>query len=332
MTKIDKDLIYILSENSRISLKELSQDLKKSSQRLKYSVSVLEKEKILRNPYCIFDYSYFGLILFKVYFKGAYITEQDKDKIIKELINNPYVISIYELEGEFDLTIEFSCPNPSKFNKELKKISNLIPSLNDYKIVLNLVTHIYPRYYLTSNLTIKSLSPERIIGGDREIETFNKNEMNIMKSLLLNPKIRLIDLASSTTLNIKTAKSIINTLKKRNIIKGFKYIIDENKLGISKCRLFLKLHNLSLERESQFMKFLLNTYEIVQANKTVGDWDMEIDLESFDKSKIRLIIADLKEQFKDLIERFNLMEFYDYYKRSYLPQALFKEQEVTQQT
>ena len=329
MVKLDYDLIYLLSENSRATLKEISQVLKKSSQRIKYSVSVLEKDKILRNPYCIFDYSYLGLILFRVYFKGAYITEQDKNLIIKELTNNPYVVSIYELEGEFDLTLEFSCPNPSKFNKELKKILNIIPTLNDYKIVLNLVTHIYPRYYLSSDKTIlKELSPEKIIGGDREIEVFNRNELEVMRNLLLNPKIRLIELASSSKLNIKTAKSILKNLKKRNIVRGFKYIIDENKLSINKCRLFLKLHNLSLERESQLMKFLLNTQEIVQANKTVGDWDLEIDLETLEKNKIRLIIAQLREQFKDLIERFNLMEFYDYYKRSYLPLALFKEEQI----
>ena len=138
MVKIDYNLLYLLSEKARIKLKELSQHLNKSIQRFKYSVSVLEKDGLIRDPYCIFDYSYFGLVLFKVYFKGGYIQEQDKLKIIKELSENPYITSIYEFTGEFDFGVEFASPNPSKFNKELKKISALIQTLSDYKIILNL--------------------------------------------------------------------------------------------------------------------------------------------------------------------------------------------------
>src|SRR3989338_5041148 len=142
MVKINTDIIYLRSENARMSVKEISNYLNKSPQRLKYSIDVLEKEDILKNPYCIFDYSYLGLLLFRVYFKGAYTSEKDKMRIIEELQKNPYIVLIYELSGEFDLTLEFASPNPSKFNKELKKLSELSKSLSDYKIVLNLVTHI----------------------------------------------------------------------------------------------------------------------------------------------------------------------------------------------
>jgi len=53
---------------------------------------------------------------------------------------------------------------------------------------------------------------------------------------------------------------------------------------------------------------------------------MEIDLESLDKSRIRYIISKLREEFSDLIAGFNLIEVYDYYKRTYLPEYLFEEE------
>ena len=74
------------------------------------------------------------------------------------------------------------------------------------------------------------------------------------------------------------------------------------------------------------MEFLTQTKEIVQMNKIVGDWDMEIDIQTFDKTKTRAILLQLREQFKELIERFNVIEFYSYYKRSFLPLFLFKEE------
>ena len=57
MNKIDHSLLFLRSENARMSFKELSRLLKKSPQLLKYSVSMLEKEGIIHHPFYIFDYS-----------------------------------------------------------------------------------------------------------------------------------------------------------------------------------------------------------------------------------------------------------------------------------
>ncbi len=327
MKKIDQDLLYLRSENARISLKEISQHLKKTPQRLKYSLSVLEKEQTLYGPYCIFDYSHFGLLLFRVYFRGGYISEHDKEHIISELSKNPYIVAIIELTGEFDLVIEFTAPNPSRFNKELKKITSLLPTLNDYKVVLNFVTYLYPRNYLARKQNLTSNNKEKIIGGDREIEAFNANEILVIKTILAHPTIRMTELAKKSGLNVKTAKSILKNLVKRNIIRGYRYSLNTNSLGVSAFRMFLKLHNITIEKESELMDYLLNTKEIAQVNKTVGDWDLEIDLESLDKSSIRFIIVHLREQFKELIERFNIIECYATHKRTYLPRYLFKDEE-----
>lgn len=324
--KTDYSLIYLRSENARMSLKNLSHHLHKSPQLLKYSTAILEKEGIIHDPYYIFDYSYFGLLLFRVYFKAVYIKEQDKLKIIKELYENPSVLSIYELTGEFDLGVEFTAPNPSKFNKEFKKSVSVNPLLKEYKILLNVVTHIYPRHHLTKNIDLQVLNGQKIVGGDREKEEFTPQEMALLKILVHKPIIRYSRLAKEAGLNVKTAKSLLQNLSKRNVVKGCKYQIDTSKLGITKSRLFLKLHNLDTEREALLMEYLNNAREIVQVNKTIGDWDMEIDLETLDKAKIRFMIIKLREEFSDLITSFNVIEFYEYYKKSYLPLYLFKEE------
>lgn len=328
MAETKNNLIFLYGENARIKIKELARLLKKSSQRIKYSLEVMKKEGVIYNPFCIFDYSYFGLILFKVYFSGAYISEKEKLDVIKKLTDNNYIVSIYELSGEFDLVIEIEAPNPSRFNKVLKHLSDLIPTLKHYKTILNLVTHVYPRFYLIKDEVLQLyLPPQIIIGGDRNLENFSEKELAVMKNLLDNPKLRMTTLAKQSNLNIKTAKSILQNLLQRNIIRGFKYIIDANKLRIYKFRLFLKLHNLSKEREEDLMNYLLKTKEIVQAHKTVGDWDLELDIESLDKTRIRQLTIEIREMFKDMIETFNMMEFYQHYTKSYLPNYFFKQKE-----
>ncbi len=329
MPAYNRDLLFLYGENARAKIKDLGVALKKSPQLLKHTLKGLEKGGIVTAPHCIFDYSYFGQVLFRVYFKGAYVSEHDKAEIISKLHDNHYIVSIYELSGEYDLVLEVAAPNPSRFNKELKKIASIVPTLNNYKILLNVVTHIYPRLYLptTEKLLEHYVNQEIIIGGDRGVTSFTKNEMGVMKVLLQHPKTRMSHLAKATHLNIKTVTGILKGLHQRRIVKGYKYIVDPEKMGVSRFRLFLKLHNLSLERETQLLAFVMKTKEIVQVHKTVGDWDMEVDIESLDKTRIRSLTIQMREQFKDLIENFNIVEFYQYYKKTNLPMHLF-EQEV----
>jgi len=210
--KFDGDLIFLYSENARTRIREIAHMLTKSPQRLKYSLKMLEKEGFVNYPHCIFDYSYFGLILFRVYFKGGYISE--------------YVVSIYELTGEFDLAVEMLSPNPSRFNKELKKVTSIIPTLNNYKIILNLVSFIYPReYLLKSDQLADIVSKDIIVGGDRSIEQFDENEMGVVRSILENPRIRMTTLAKQTKLNVKTVASILKNLKKRKLSKGLNLLL-----------------------------------------------------------------------------------------------------------
>jgi DNA-binding Lrp family transcriptional regulator len=325
MVHFNKDLIFLLSEGAREKLKSLSGLLKKTPQRLKYSLKILEKEGVVHSPHCVFDYSYLGLIMFRVYFKGGYISEKDKGKIIEKLSGNPYVVSIYELSGEFDLAIEIESKNPSRFNKELKNVADLIPTLNNYKVLLNIVTHIYPKLYLVKDVdTVPWEESEIIVGGDREVLNFSNSELMVMKSLLHHPRMRFTRLARESQLNIKTLMAEMRDLSQKRIIKGFRYLIDYGRLGVSKYRLFLKLHNLSKERDSQLLEYFKRTRGIVQVSKTVGDWDMEVDIEAFESSRIRFLINQLREDFKDVIQSFNLIEFIRYHKKSYLPDYLFE--------
>ena len=169
------------------------------------------------------------------------------------------------------------------------------------------------------------LGTDIILGGDREMENFNINELSVLNALLENPNIRLTKLAEETKLNIKTSNSLLSLLQERKVVRGFKCVVDTNKLGIEKFRLFLKLHNINPERDKELLNFAKHKKEIVQLNKTVGDWDMEIDIESFERKRIRAIIIQLRENFIDIIQTFNLIEFFTYYKRSFLPDYFFKE-------
>ncbi|MBW6461690.1 MAG: hypothetical protein K0B07_01450 [DPANN group archaeon] len=46
------------------------------------------------------------------------------------------------------------------------------------------------------------------------------------------------------------------------------------------------MHNLTIESEESLTEYMLKTKEIITINKTVGDWNLEIDIESSTKNRI----------------------------------------------
>src|SRR3989338_1340947 len=320
MIKKDLDILFLSSENARARINNIALAVKKSPQLVKYTQGMMKKEGLLFQPFAIIDYSYFGLLLFRVYFKGGYFSSQEKERILRHLRANQYVVAAYELEGEYDLVVEMCVPNPSRFHKELCRIVTEIPALNNYKVILNIVSHIYPKWYLLKNKSmVKDMWISIVIGGDRVPEQWDQRELGILHFLIEDPTLRLTTLAEKCHLNIKTVMMLWKGLQQRKVLRGFQYLLSHTHLGIIKERLFLKLHNLSEQREEQLMHFLLSTPEIVQVHKTIGDWTMEIDIESLDQLRLRKVIRDIREQFKDLIETFMMMEFGQYYYKSFLP-------------
>jgi len=321
VTKIDKRLLYFHGENCRLSLSEIAKKIHKSPQLVKYTINRLEKSKIILFYYTVMDYSCFDMLLFKVYFKGGCSKSSELNLLVKKLMENPYVTSIYEMGGQYDFLVEFMATNPSKFNKELKMLIKENEELNNYDIIINIVSHIYPRDYLTPrSKKAKDLNfpSEIIVGGDRDKIVLNDKEKRILLAFVENPKIRLTSIASKLDINIKTVMSVIKSLKNKKIIRAYKSALDMEKCSLISNKITLKLHNIEPEKENMMLDFCLNNPNIVKISKTIGAWDFEIDVETNSPTDFREIYLKIRDEFKDVIRSFNSYKIYKIFKHKYL--------------
>lgn len=321
INKINKRLLYLYGENCRISLSKIAKKIHKSPQLVKYTVSRLEKEGIIPFYYTIIDYAYFDMLLFKVYFMGGCSTSSELKLLIKKLIQNPYVTSVYEMGGQYDLLVEFMAQNPSKFNKELKLLIKEHEELNNYNVIINIVSHLYPRTYLIPNKEkVKDFlqSSQIVVGGDRDKIKLSNNEKKVLSVLVQNPKIRLTAIASKLRINIKTVISAIKLLESKKVIRTYKSALNMQKCNLIKNKITLKLHNVDIKKEKNMLNFCLNNPNIVKFSKTIGEWDVEIDIETSSPTEFREIYLKIREEFKDVIRSFNSYRIYDVFKHNYL--------------
>jgi len=321
INKINKRLLYLYGEDCRTSLSKIAKKIHKSPQLVKYTINRLEKEGIIPFYYTIIDYACFDMLLFKVYFMGGCSTSSELKLLIKKLIQNPYVTSVYETGGQYDLLVEFMAQNPSKFNKELKLLIKEHGELNNYDVIINIVSHLYQREYLAlkNKKQDEFFLPNKIVvGGDRNKIILSNNEKKVLSTLVRNPKIRLTSLASNLRINIKTVISAMKSLESKKVIRAYRSALNMQKCNLIKNKITLKLHNINIKKERKMLNFCLNNPNIVKFSKTIGEWDVEIDVETSSPTEFREIYLKIREEFKEVIRLFNSYRIYSIFKHSYL--------------
>ena len=302
-------------------MSKIAKKVHKSPQLVKYTINKLEKDGVIPFYYTIVDYACFDMLLFKVYFMGGCSTNSELKLLIKKLMQNPYVTSVYEIGGQYDLLVEFMAQNPSKFNKELKLLIKEHEELNNYYVIINIVSYLYQRKYLElkSRKQDNFFLPNKIIiGGDRDKTTLSNNEKKVLSILVKNPKIRLTTIASKLRINIKTAVSAIKLLESKKVIRAYKSALNMQKCGLIKNKITLKLHNIDINKEKKMLNFCLNNLNIIKFSKTIGEWDVEIDVETNSSTEFREIYLRIREEFKEVIRSFNSYRIYEIFKHNYL--------------
>jgi len=120
----DKKIIKLLSNNSRISILEISDKLKMTSKTISSRIKELEKRKIIVGYRTMFNLEKLGYEYFKIHFNFYNLTKQ-KEKEFKSYIRNTQGL-IYENEvlGGDEVEIEFQVKSLSELRETLNKLKN----------------------------------------------------------------------------------------------------------------------------------------------------------------------------------------------------------------
>jgi len=326
MSKLNYHLLYELTHNVRKPLLSIGKRIKCSQQYVSYNVNLLYNNDDVLGNYVLFDHARFGYLTFSVYFKNIYIDNKKFQGMLGELKKNESVTSIYELGGQWDLFVEFSTTNPSRFNKVLKELIMRFPEyFHDYMILIDVVKHIYPRKYLVKKRKFDLTSPDDdiIIGGDRDPITLSADLLRLCRELMKNPREQIVKLSNTLGVSAKTCIKRMKFLESSKIIRGFRGVPNFSNLNLISNRIFIRLDSSTPEKEKSVMSYIRLDKNIVQCTKTMGKWDMIIDVETFTDSEFRKTYLRLREKFKEIIKDADTSPIYSIQKKEYLPISCF---------
>lgn len=205
-----KKLLYEYSRNSRITTKELGRKIRSSQQSASYLLNTLKKKKLVE-PVLIIDAIKLGYTNVIVGFNFLKSDFKTKKEIIDELKETSEIINIEEGKEGIDLLVEYCTPNLSAFNKiHTELIYKSFKTLRSTFVFPIIVTHKYERNYLSKKFGDRDL----ILLGDRIQKELPKKEEKVLNELLTKPNKKLVDIAESLRMPVKTVIKLKNYLKK----------------------------------------------------------------------------------------------------------------------
>jgi len=130
---INKQIIYLLQKDARITYKEIAAELKRSETTIRDRIKAMERVGIIQGYTALIDKTALGLNFFAMIFANP-ASSSDLDTITNKVKKVKNVLRVYQISGNKRLAIFMVAPS----YKELKEIIRLqlIPlGLKDEEIV-----------------------------------------------------------------------------------------------------------------------------------------------------------------------------------------------------
>ena len=322
LSKLDQKLLFLVDKNSRLGFSKIGKMLRTSEQRISYTIQSLRNKGIINDFIALIDYSKLGLLSFRVFFKIIYVDEEKFEQLISHFTKDSHISSVTSCGGRYDLICTFMAHNPSEFNKHLKAImARFSRQLNNYSVLTSIVVRHFGRKYLSPNPPLHEL----FIGGDRQPYQMNMQELEILGEVAQDARKSSVALAKKVGYTPKTIIAKINKLKEERVISGFSAFLSLEKAGYYRTLLLIKYHNISAEEEGKLVQFCKAHPNIIGLTKTLGEWDLEIEIEVKSIEDFRKIDIIIRKRFPTLIQDIESVPLYKTYKKNMLPKFLLEE-------
>ena len=133
MEDMDIDILRILSEDDRVSLRTIAKELNKSPVTIKGHIEKLEEKGIIKDYGITINYEKLGFDIIALI--ELTISKGKMLEIERDIAEHPNVFAVYDITGEYDAIVL------ARF-KSRSELSELVKEINKYEYVIRTNTHL----------------------------------------------------------------------------------------------------------------------------------------------------------------------------------------------
>ncbi len=133
MEDMDLDILRILSEDDRVSLRTIAKELNKSPVTIKGHIEKLEENGVIKDYGVSINYEKIGFDI--VALIELTISKGQMLEVERDIAKHPNIFAVYDITGEYDAIILGRFKNRSE-------LSELVKEINKYEYVIRTNTHL----------------------------------------------------------------------------------------------------------------------------------------------------------------------------------------------
>ncbi|MFC1722975.1 Lrp/AsnC family transcriptional regulator [Nanoarchaeota archaeon] len=325
MVKIDlkdRKILYHLTLDARQSTSKIAKKVGLSQQVTDYRIRRLERLQVIKGYYTAIDISKMGYSIFKIYLKLQNLDAKKETEMIHDLENNPNITWVATCDGVWDLYLVIWSKNIFQFNQIFTEINNKYSFYFLKKsIIANTKVLQFMRKHLAPIKEEVDYSSIEWAGEISEIE-LDKKDFQILLLISQNARMQDVDIADRLDLSRKVVSYRIKKMIQQKIIYGFKPFLNGDLLDFKTYKIFLTIQSLTKEKEKALIAYLNQHPNVIEVVYCMGNWELELDVESPSIEVNHNLIRDLRNRFTDVIRESESMLIFKSYKYDYLPSGL----------
>jgi Lrp/AsnC family transcriptional regulator for asnA, asnC and gidA len=314
LDKKDRDLLYQLDVDGRLTYSQLARKTKMSKQLVKYRVERLENEGYIKGYFTMIDTSKLGYTTFRVYLKFRNLTSEKKKAIINYLKKEDKIWAVVMISGKWDVALGISVKDIYAFYEVWDSLlERYLKYIGDYQTSIYSPIYHYSKSYLVGENDDSNI---RILGGKDRVD-YDSKDVGILIEMSKNARVSLLDLSDKLKITPESIGYRIKQLVKRGIIQGYRAMIDVNKMGYEFYKMEIRLADYSKIKE--ILGYCHKHQNIYQVDRTIGGETLDIEFHVRSLNEMLKIMEEFESRFPKIIEKFDYITVLREEKTTYMP-------------
>lgn len=317
--RIDRQILCALGKYARQSYREIAQQIKSKKEVVHYRLKRLEDEGVVWKYVPVFSLSRLGIYAFKIFLRVHGLTKEAEQEMLADLLKNPRINWVARCTGRWDLMISIYACNVLEFAEKKNQLFKRYGTyIEDYSIAILEDALVFNRDYLLEQST--DYRKEFVFGGRPEVEEIDDDEKNIIRAIRNNARYKVTELAKKLDLNVRTVMNKIKDLEKRGIIQGYTTFIRLDKVELQFFKLIVYLQDFTEKRYNELLSFAKQHNNIIHLIKSIGDWELEVELEAENVVTAYEFMKKIRNRFPDIVKLVDVVIITDEMKLDFFPE------------
>lgn len=312
----EKQILYAIELDARVLPKELAETTQIPEHSIRYHVSKLTEKGIISLPRPIVDWNVLGLTHYTLFISLAQNTSKVRSAFVKLVTESSKVSWVFELGAEFNYGLTISVTSPKELSSFIHELSKLLGQAIIHRSFTMQISFCYfGRRYLDKAGKLRS---PLIFSLDRKNVAIDEIDQKILHSLVNGRSKNHLELARALAVPPTTIDRRIKKLQEKNILRGFFYWIETNKLGILRYVLLINIRTMSAQFLKKLLAFAITDISITYLTECIGHWDFELGVEVFHSQNINLVVQRLHDGLGTEIQSIKVVPVMHYFKFRYI--------------